>query len=65
MDFKYKNIALSGVAGCGKNTISEIIIKFLTRLGLDSKELSIARNLKKELSVPSQNLSTVQEKKKI
>mgnify|MGYP003114447661 FL=1 len=56
MDFKYKNIALSGVAGCGKNTISEIIIKFLTRLGLDSKELSIARNLKKELSVPSQKL---------
>jgi hypothetical protein len=56
MDFKYKNIALSGVAGCGKNTISEIIIKSLTRLGLDSKEFSIARNLKKELSVPSQKL---------
>jgi len=56
MDFKYKNIALSGVAGCGKNTISEIIITFLERIGLETQELSIARNLKKELSVPSQKL---------
>lgn len=56
MDFKYKNIALSGVAGCGKNTISEIVIKFLDRIGLQSKELSIAGNLKKELSIPSKKL---------
>ena len=56
MDFKYKNIALSGVAGCGKNTVSEIVIKFLQRMGLESKELSIAMNLKKELVAPSKKL---------
>tara|TARA_R100000908_G_scaffold63610_1_gene45102 strand:- start:762 stop:1358 length:597 start_codon:yes stop_codon:yes gene_type:complete len=56
MDFKYKNIALSGVAGCGKNTVSEIVIKFLQRMGLESKELSIAMNLKKELIIPSKKL---------
>jgi hypothetical protein len=56
MDFKYKNIALSGVAGCGKNTVSEIVIKFLHRMGLESKELSIAMNLKKELAAPSKKL---------
>ena len=56
MDFKYKNIALSGVAGCGKNTVSEIVIKFLQRMGLVSKELSIAMNLEKELVAPSKKL---------
>jgi len=52
MNFKYTNIALSGVAGCGKNTVSSIITKLLGRLDLPYKELAIADNLKKEL-VPS------------
>jgi hypothetical protein len=50
MKFKYKNIGLSGVAGCGKNTVCDIITKFLNRLDLPYNELSIARNLKKEVS---------------
>jgi len=50
MKFKYKNIGLSGVAGCGKNTVCDIITKFLSRLDLPCKELSIANNLKKEVS---------------
>lgn len=56
MSFKYANIGLSGVAGCGKNTIAVIIGKFLDRLGLPYKELSIANNLKKELAPASVEL---------
>lgn len=56
MEFKYKNIGISGVAGCGKNTIANIIIKLLQRLQLPYRELSIAKNLKQELSKPSLDL---------
>jgi len=56
MDFKFKNIGISGVAGCGKNTLSKIIIKLLQRLELPYRELSIAKNLKKELSSSSRQL---------
>ena len=56
MKFKYKNIGISGVAGCGKNTIANIIIKLLQRLELPYRELSIAKNLKQELSKPSLDL---------
>jgi len=56
MDFKYTNIGLSGVAGCGKNTVAGIIIKLLQRLDLPHRELSIANNLKKELSSASKDL---------
>ena len=56
MKFKYKNIGIAGVAGCGKNTLAEIIIKLLQRLELPYRELSIANNLKKELSSSSRQL---------
>ena len=56
MKFKYKNIGISGVAGCGKNTLSEIIIKLLQRLELPYRELSIANNLKQEVSWVSREL---------
>ena len=56
MGFKYTNIALSGVAGCGKNTVAGIIGKLLQRLSLPHRELSIANNLKKELSSASKDL---------
>lgn len=56
MDFKFKNIGIAGVAGCGKNTLSEIIINLLNRLGLPHVELSLANNLKKELRSPSSQL---------
>ena len=56
MDFKYTNIGLSGVAGCGKNTVASIISKLLQRLDLPHWELSIANNLKKELSSASKDL---------
>ena len=56
MDFKYTNIGLSGVAGCGKNTVAGIISKLLQRLDLPHGELSIANNLKKELSSASKDL---------
>jgi hypothetical protein len=56
MNFKYTNIALSGVAGCGKNTVSSIITKLLGRLDLPYKELAIADNLKKELISSSKEL---------
>ena len=56
MEIKYKNIGLSGVAGSGKNTVCDIIIKMLDRMGLPYKELSIAKNLKRELSEPSKKL---------
>tara|TARA_R110002020_G_scaffold269623_2_gene484915 strand:+ start:429 stop:1022 length:594 start_codon:yes stop_codon:yes gene_type:complete len=56
MKFKYKNIGIAGVAGCGKNTLAEIIIKLLQRLNLPYRELSIANNLKKELSFSSRSL---------
>ena len=56
MEFKYKNIGLSGVAGSGKNTVCDIIIKLLDRLNLPYKELSIAKNLKRELSDPCKKL---------
>tara|TARA_R100001082_G_scaffold48047_1_gene25763 strand:+ start:3755 stop:4348 length:594 start_codon:yes stop_codon:yes gene_type:complete len=56
MKFKYKNIGISGVAGCGKNTVCNIIIKLLQRLELPYRELSIANNLKKELSGASREL---------
>ena len=56
MKFKYKNIGISGVAGCGKNTIANIIIKLLQRLDLPYRELSIAKNLKQELKHTSLDL---------
>ena len=56
MEFKYKNIGISGVAGCGKNTLSEIIIKLLQKLELPYRELSIAKNLKQEVSWVSRKL---------
>jgi len=56
MNFKYTNIALSGVVGCGKNTVSSIITKLLGRLDLPYKELAIADNLKKELIPSSKEL---------
>jgi len=56
MEFKYKSIGISGVAGCGKNTLSEIIIKLLQRLELPYRELSIAKNLKQEISWVSREL---------
>jgi dephospho-CoA kinase len=56
MNFKYKNIGIGGVAGCGKNTVADIIIKLLQRMGLPYRELSIAKNLKKEVSCVSREL---------
>tara|TARA_R110000824_G_scaffold69822_2_gene179696 strand:- start:11832 stop:12425 length:594 start_codon:yes stop_codon:yes gene_type:complete len=56
MEFKFKNIGISGVAGCGKNTLSEIIIKLLQRLELPYRELSIAKKLKQEVSCASREL---------
>jgi len=56
MEFKYKNIGISGVAGCGKNTLSTIIIKLLQRMELPYRELSIAKNLKQEVSWVSREL---------
>ena len=56
MEFKYKNIGISGVAGCGKNTLSNIIIKLLQRMELPYRELSIAKNLKQEVSSASREL---------
>jgi len=56
MEFKFNNIGISGVAGCGKNTLSSIIIKLLQRMGLPYRELSIANNLKQEVSWVSREL---------
>ena len=56
MEFKFNNIGISGVAGCGKNTLSTIIIKLLRRMGLPYRELSIANNLKQEISWVSREL---------
>ena len=56
MNFKYKNIGIGGVAGCGKNTVANIIIKLLQRMGLPYRALSIAKNLKKEVSCVSREL---------
>jgi len=56
MEFKFNNIGISGVAGCGKNTLSSIIIKLLQRMGLPYRELSIANNLKQEISWVSREL---------
>ena len=56
MEFKYKSIGISGVAGCGKNTLSTIIIKLLQRMELPYRELSIAKNLKQEVSWVSREL---------
>ena len=56
MNYKFKNIGIGGVAGCGKNTIATIIIKLLQRLDLPYRELSIASNLKKEVSCVSREL---------
>ena len=56
MEFKFNNIGISGVAGCGKNTLSTIIIKLLQRMGLPYRELSIAKNLKQEVSWASREL---------
>ena len=56
MNFKYKNIGIGGVAGCGKNTVANIIIKLLQRMELPYRELSIAKNLKKEVSCVSREL---------
>ena len=56
MEFKFNNIGISGVAGCGKNTLSTIIIKLLQRMGLPYRELSIANNLKQEISWVSREL---------
>ena len=56
MNCTFKNIGISGVAGSGKNTLAEIIIKFLERMDIPCQELSIANNLKKELSTISKEL---------
>ena len=56
MEFKFNNIGISGVAGCGKNTLSSIVIKLLQRMGLPYRELSIANNLKQEISWVSREL---------
>ena len=56
MSYTFKNIGISGVAGSGKNTLAEIIIKFLERMDIPCQELSIANNLKKELSTASKEL---------
>ncbi len=56
MNCTFKNIGISGVAGSGKNTLAEIIIKFLERMDIPCQELSIANNLKKELSTASKEL---------
>lgn len=56
MDFKYKNIGLAGVAGCGKNTIADILTLFFNRLHIPTQQLSIANNLKKELVESSKEL---------
>ena len=56
MNYKFKNIGIGGVAGCGKNTIATMIIKLLNRLDLPCRELSIANDLKKEVSSVSREL---------
>jgi|TARA_R110002051_G_scaffold221298_2_gene284907 hypothetical protein len=56
MEFKFNNIGISGVAGCGKNTLSTIIVKLLQRMELPYRELSIANNLKQEVSWVSREL---------
>tara|TARA_R110000824_G_scaffold11986_3_gene52725 strand:- start:1724 stop:2317 length:594 start_codon:yes stop_codon:yes gene_type:complete len=56
MNFKFKNIGIAGVAGCGKNTLADMIIKLLKRLDLPYRELSLASNLKKELRSSSSQL---------
>ncbi len=56
MNFKYKNIGLAGVAGCGKNTIADILTLFFNRLHIPAQQLSIANNLKKELVASSKEL---------
>jgi len=56
MNYKFKNIGIGGVAGCGKNTVANMIIKLLQRLNLPYQELSIAKNLKKEVSCVSREL---------
>ena len=56
MNFKYKNIGLTGVAGCGKNTIADILTLFFNRLRIPTQQLSIASNLKKELVASSKEL---------
>ena len=56
MNYKFKNIGIGGVAGCGKNTIATMIIKLLNRLNLPCRELSIANDLKKEVSSVSREL---------
>tara|TARA_R110001592_G_scaffold93010_8_gene270441 strand:- start:2679 stop:3272 length:594 start_codon:yes stop_codon:yes gene_type:complete len=56
MKFKYKSIGISGVAGCGKNALSTIIIKLLQRMELPYRELAIANNLKQEVSSASREL---------
>ena len=59
MDFNYKNIGISGVAGSGKNTLAEILGLFFSRLQLPIKELSIARNLKEEISPVCKRLYSI------
>lgn len=56
MKFKFNNIGISGVAGCGKNTLSTIIIKLLQRMELPYRELAIANKLKQEVSSVSREL---------
>jgi pantothenate kinase len=56
MNFKYTNIGLSGVAGCGKNTAASIFGKLFQRLNLPYREFSIANNLKKEIRSVSKDL---------
>ncbi len=56
MKYKFNNIGISGVAGCGKNALSDIIVKLLKRMNLPCRELSIANNLKQEVSGVSREL---------
>ena len=56
MKYKFINIGISGVAGCGKNVLGDIIVKLLERLNLPCREFSIAKNLKGEVARASRDL---------
>ena len=59
MEFKFKNIGISGVAGSGKNTLAELIGLFLTRMGLPVEERALAHNLKSEVRSACKELYSI------
>lgn len=59
MEFKFKNIGISGVAGAGKNTLAELIGLFLTRMGLPVEEKALAHNLKSEVRSTCKELYSI------